>query len=435
MIFQLTLLPSEVFLPKDSEETPDISSRTDPYVGNLIVRSIDSLLNNSIYEEIFNNSDICTIIKTSINDSPFHVRQLISKHVRRYLENGGVNKDIDDIAWKLLFDKEYAIFSDSAHAICSIVGNTGNHTSFLDDHKVHTLITHSKTDDVTDRLRIFEFCGMLGLRNDGCFLKLRECGIYDEIFKVYLQEDVLVKLNCLEILGSMLPLLNRLNFQIGPSSDFIKHSMDLFVAEDHLLLPSVLRFFSTILSVPNVLADEDVRSFGKHVSELLNSSNVTDPRYLSSLSIFGFLYIKGLTDKQTCANFVETFKNSTNEDVMYSCMESLETIAHLKRLDLDFEFIGDVTSCVMDNIHRFPFGEIRELFYTFLLHTIDYNCVVEKIIAEEQKSKVFTKPESNHQVTITKRKMIKEFLSRLAELYPDGALPLDELTIKTLKSL
>lgn len=435
MIFQLTLLPNNVFLPHDSEDTLDISSKTDPYVGNLIVRSLDSLLNKTLYEEIFNNPDICKVIKESIRESPFHVRKLISKHVRRYIEAGGINEDIDDIVWNLLFDKEYAIFSDSSSAICSVVGIPDKRSSFLDDHKILTLVNRSKTEDVEDRLRIFEFCGMLGLRSDDCFLKLRASGIYDEIFNVYLKEDVLVKLNCLEILGSVIPLLNRLDFQTGPSRDFIKYSMSLFVDEDHLLLPSVLRFFSTILNAPNVLLDDDVVSFSKHVSDLLKSSNSKDLRYLSSLSIFGSLYIKGLMDEQTVATFIRAFKNSSNEDVVYSCMESLETIVCSKKLDTHHKFVSEATAGVMDNIHRFPFGEIRELFYTFLLHAIDYNCVVEQIVAEEKKSKLFTTPESGHQTIIVKRELIKKFLLRLNELNSDDAFTLDDSTLKTLKSL
>eukprot|EP00375_Theileria_parva_P000238 XP_762907.1 hypothetical protein [Theileria parva strain Muguga] len=108
MVFQLVSCPPESFIPYTSDPEEDSTTTEaldEKYLGNLIIRTLDLLLDKRM----------------------------------KYLENGGKNNNVYEVAWNLLLDREYSVFEDSSNAICSIVSRPGEE-AFLNQERLALLL-------------------------------------------------------------------------------------------------------------------------------------------------------------------------------------------------------------------------------------------------------------------------------------------------------
>ncbi|XP_955466.1 uncharacterized protein TA18205 [Theileria annulata] len=448
MVFQLVSCPSESFIPYTSDPEEDSTTTEaldEKYVGNLIIRTLDLLLDKRVYESIFNNQQIMELLSQGISEYNYYAKRLISKHIRKYLENGGKNDNVYRVVWNLLLDREYIVFEDSANAICSIVSRSGEE-DFLNQDRLALLLRClsgemevKEIDKVTMELRVLEFCTMLGKASQYCFKLLRDNQVYDHIFKLYMNEDVLVKLNCLEILDSMVPLIKKLDFESKPSRDFMKEAVELFSKKDldvesDLVAGPLLRFFSTIVLMDNVLKGDEIVLFSHCVADNILNSTKKNIQYYSSLACFGSLFIRGYLTEEVSQKFLEIVNNCTNEDVLYSCLESLQFVSQAGDSSKS-KFVLEASACIVAVVSRFPFSEVREACFCYLMNSLDYDGVTELLIKSENDSRLLSAQENNYETTLTKRKLIKKFLHSVEQLYKPESCPISDSTVRLLKSV
>ncbi|UVC54218.1 hypothetical protein MACJ_003751 [Theileria orientalis] len=448
MIFQLATLTSESFMPIDSEpeddstETPALDEK---YLGNLIVRCLDSVLDNRCYESIFKNEQIMSVVRQRISGSNYYVKRLISNHMRKFIENGGRNQDVYDLVFDMLFEKEYVLFEDASNSICSIASRPGE-PRYLTRNRLDVLVDYMSghvesehLDRVSMALRLLEFCTKLGKASSECFELLRDEEVYDRIFTLYMEEDVLVKLNCLEILDSMIPLIKRLKFESKASREFVGQAVNLFTktdldVESDIVTGPLLRFFSCIVLIENVLNESETQLFSRCVAENLLNANNKSLQYYSSLACFGPMYVRGLLDEAVSEKFLNIVKGCTHDDTLYSCLESLQFVADSGDTTKS-KFMSEAVKSVIYAMSKFPFGEVREACFLFLLSSLEFERVTELLVRLELESRLLSMQENNYETTLTKRRLIKKFLARVEELYRDSTSPLPESVVRSLKAI
>eukprot|EP00375_Theileria_parva_P000239 XP_762908.1 hypothetical protein [Theileria parva strain Muguga] len=280
---------------------------------------------------------------------------------------------------------------------------------------------------------------MLGKASQFCFNLLRDNQVYDHIFKLYMNEDVLVKLNCLEILESMVPLIKKLNFESKSARDFMKDAVEVFSKKDldvesDLVAGPLLRFFSAIVLMDNVLKEDEVVLFSQCVADNILNCTKKTIQYYSSLACFGSLFIRGYLSEEVSYKFLQIINNCTNEDVLYACLESLQFVSQAGDSSKS-KFISEASACIASATSRFPFSEVREACFSYLMNSLDYNGVTELLIKLENESRLLSAQENNYETTLTKRKLIKKFLYSVEQLYKPESCPLSDSTVKLLKSV
>ncbi|BAM40826.1 conserved hypothetical protein [Theileria orientalis strain Shintoku] len=386
-----------------------------------------------------------SVIRQRISESNYYVKRLISNHMRKFIENGGRNEDVYDLVFNMLFEKEYVVFEDASSSICSIASRRGE-PRYLTRNRLNILMDyisgHEETehlDKVSMALRLLEFCTKLGKASNECFELLRDEEAYDAIFKLYMKEDVLVKLNCLEILDAMIPLIKKLKFESKASREFVAHAVSLFTKRDldveaDMVTGPLLRFFSTIVLIENVLNESETELFSKCVAENLLNANSKSVQYYSSLACFGPMYVRGLLDEEVSEKFLNVVRSCTHEDTLYSCLESLQFVAdsgdESKR-----KFISEAAKNVIHAISKFPFGEVREACFQLLLSSLEFEGVTELLVSSELESRLLSTQENNYETTLTKRRLIKKFLASVEEKYRDSTSPLPESVVRSLRGI
>ncbi|GIX62053.1 pre-rRNA-processing protein ESF1 [Babesia caballi] len=452
IVLNLSQLGDECFPSHSDEEGPQASAGDEQYVGLLLVRVLDALLDRTRLTALFQNPEVMKLLSQRVMTSSAPVRLLFAKKCKLFFADEGASSEVlGDVLWRLLFDQEYYVFESCSHAI-SAVGAflRQNHIglqivardpTFLKPSYLEQLASTLKGPDSDGilHIRIIEFCVMLGDSSPSAFKALLDAGLCSAIFSYYITADYLLKLNCLEILERSPAFVSRLQKEAQIPRDFIEHALRVTSeeagSEDELLVPFLFRMLVSLLRLEGTLTHDDCAAFGGVVSRTILQSRPqkATPRLLSALECFGTLYLLGHLSAAVCGHVVAIVSETTQDSVLAAVLVSLTFMCNAALATDKLVDFCALTRCVIKALARFPLSDTRELAYHCLSKALRYDEVLACVTEAESAAHLLSAEESLYANAVAKKQLVRTLLRRMDELYVGTANPLGADRVNALR--
>ncbi|GFE52748.1 Vir superfamily protein [Babesia ovis] len=419
IVLNLSQLGDECFPSSIDEDVSFSAAIDDRYPGAILVRVLDELLDVSRLDALLNNPEVLHLLSERLLTGSLPVRMLFAKKCKLYFsKEARSNTKLEDLLWRLLFDQEYRVFEYASQAICSIVERD---TQFLTPSRLDELAVALKNGDSDGiiAVRIIEFSAALGNISPTAFRILLDAGLYNAMFGVYMSDDCLVMLNCLEIMERMPTFVSRLQQASAIPREFINHAMSTISPDgshgvgDELVAPFLFKFFLFLLHHPGTLTPGDSAAFGGVVSHVILTGNPKSAPgiHLSALECFGPLYVSGHISPEVCEKVATIVKTTTHDSAILAVVVSL---MHMCDTPLDAPqstVFHQLAKCIITALPRFPLSEVREQVYLFLLKALHHREVLQCVLEEENRSHLFSGEETLYATTVAKKQLVRLILS------------------------
>ncbi|CDR96318.1 ESF1 homolog [Babesia bigemina] len=452
IVLGLSQLGDECFPGSYDEESDVASSASDQYLGILLVRTLDKLLTKHRTVTLLQNQQVAELLSQRIPSSAYPVRRLFASKCELYFSETGVGSEfLEDVLWRLLLDPEYRIFEHCSRAICAVNNNSRHITAsqllrrrpgFLDDKRLETIrgaMCNADSDSIIS-VRMAEFCAYIGGASDAVFKTLLDAGLCRALLDLYMSADSLVKLNILELLDRSSVFVSRLLASNTITHDFIAYAISVTTDEgdsyDNVLLaPYLLRMMLSMLPHENILTSEDCKSLSRAVSGVIMEGNAqkASPLFLCAVQNFGALYLLGHMSAEVCRNLEGKVNSTVDDRVVSSAVATLDVMCEADLESDRFAFLRDMTRCVVAALSRFPFSDVRETAYRYLLKAIKFDEVARDLLDHESKTRLFSSEENLHANTVAKKQLTRQLVKRFDELSSGSASPMGDGGIAMLR--
>lgn len=422
LVLQLSSMDDSSFVDDSDDDSSVVPVVDDRYVGTLLVRVLELVLQKSQLGQLFQNPEVLSLLSQRVITACLPVRRLVARKCLIYFRgNDGPNETLEELMWQLLFDSDYRVFESCSKAICTLV------------KRREGLITTERIAELTKRLqspdpecvlvvRLFEFCGALGTSSPDALNSMLKAGVFNQLFGIYMSADFLVKMNCLEILESSPQLFMRLQETHAIPHDFIAGAVQLLEAggelesSDALLVPFIFRMLVSMHG-HGLLGQEETRSLLLYVSRTIVAGNPQrdDPVLCHALGCFGRLYLSGSASDEACRAIEKIVSSTTKEDIFSSVLDSLLCIGKANLTPEQLGFLVRITNVTLKALSRFAISEVREQAFTYLGHVIRFQSILELVLEEEARTHLLSSEENLYAATIAKKKLVREVL-RMIEI-------------------
>ncbi|GBE63079.1 pre-rRNA-processing ESF1 [Babesia ovata] len=428
IVLSLSQLGDECFPSSYDYESDGASAASDHYLGILLVRVLDKLLTKDRTRALLQNQQVADLLSQRVPSSSYPVRRLFASKCELYFcGSDSSSESLENVLWELLLDPEYRIFEHCSRAISAILRRRPGSLDEKRLEMIRTTMRDSDSDSVIS-VRMAEFCAHIGGTSDAVFKTLLDAGLCSALLDLYMNADSLVKLNILELLDRNAVFVSRLLASNTITHDFIAYAISVTTgggdsSDNVLLAPYLLRMMLSMLPHKNILTPEDCKSLSRSVSGVIMESNAqkASPLFLSALQNFGTLYLLGYIPAEVCRNLEEKVNSTVDDRVIASMVASLDVMCEAGLESDKFAVLRDLTRCVVAALSRFPFSDVRETAYCYLLKALKYDDVVLDLLDHESKTRLFSSEENLHANTVAKKRLTRQLVKRMDELSAGSA--------------
>eukprot|EP00096_Caligus_rogercresseyi_P012095 TRINITY_DN4974_c0_g1_i1.p1 TRINITY_DN4974_c0_g1~~TRINITY_DN4974_c0_g1_i1.p1 ORF type:complete len:517 (-),score=106.25 TRINITY_DN4974_c0_g1_i1:447-1796(-) len=247
------------------------------------------------------------------------VKIMVVKTLQRMKsEEIGPYKSILSLATETIEDPELSLAKETINFLLNIASEKMDLLFSDSIYPILLRILDSSSKDVTNQLRVYELFIRIGSVSQELLNRIVESRILNRLLKLAYSDDVLVKVNALELLGDLAQSPQGYQYIVKDSGMSSKLDDLLDMSNEPLsaiVLPGIIKFFGNLAYVEPKLILSNHPKFLGFLSSGLRNEDKGDPVYKASIETLGLIVrtSKGREAIGDCFNVSEVLTPLTHD--------------------------------------------------------------------------------------------------------------------------